>query len=109
MPPPSRGGGGPSRGGSRAIENTAQATISTISPPSRSVRTRRTSIARGPASGVADAAANTDAMISPTGVAIANPMFGLSRSTPGVTSACRPRNPAVERNASEISVSRASR
>ena len=70
--------------------------------------TRRTSIARGPASGVADAAAKPDAMIRPTGVAIANPMFGLSSITPGVARAWSPRNPALERNASEIRVSRAS-
>ena len=47
-------------------------------------------------------------MINPTGVAIAKPMFGLSSSTPGVASACSSRNPAVDRNASEINVSRAS-
>ena len=78
--------------------------------PHRSAgRTRRTSIARGPASGVADAAAKTEAMMSPTGVAIANPMFASGSSTAGVASAWRPRNPALARNAREMSVRRASR
>ena len=83
-------------------------TISAMSPQSSTLRTRRTSIARGPARGVADAAANPDAMIRPTGVAMVNPMFGLSSSTPGVARAWSPRNPALERNASEIRVRRAS-
>ena len=78
-------------------------------PHRSTVLARRTSIARGPASGVADAAANTEAMMSPTGVAIVKPMFAFGSSTAGVASAWRPRNPALARNASEMSVRRASR
>ena len=55
------------------------------------------------------AAAKTDAMINPIGVATVKPRFGWSRRTPGVASACSPRNPAVDRKASEMRVSRASR
>ena len=58
--------------------------------------------ARGPASGLVEAAAKTDAMISPTGVAIANPTFASGSSTPGVARACSPRKPALARNAREI-------
>ena len=39
-------------------------------------RSRRTAPDLGPAYGLADAAAKPDAMIRPTGVAIANPTFG---------------------------------
>jgi len=48
-------------------------------------------------------------MNSPIGVAMTNPLFEPARRTPGVASACRPRNPAAEKNASEIRTRRASR
>jgi hypothetical protein len=55
-----------------------------------------------------DATANTDAIASPTGWARSKPMFGWEIRMPGVASACRARNPAVVRKASETRNSRAS-
>jgi hypothetical protein len=56
----------------------------------------------------ADAAANAAAIASPTGVASSKPAFLPSR-TPGVASACSPRNEALARKPSETRKSRASR
>ncbi len=108
-PTPSLGGGGPSSGGSLARDTNPHATIRTISPPSMTGRSRRTVLARGPAMALVDAAAKSAARTSPIGVATTNPAFGWSSSTPGVASACSPRNPALARNASEMRISRASR
>ena len=58
------------------METTAQAAMIAMSPPSMTDRSRRTAPDLGPAYGLADAAAKPDAMIRPTGVAIANPTFG---------------------------------
>ena len=63
----------------------------------------------GPARVLVEAAANTDAMISPIGVAIAKPTLADGSSTPGVARAWSPRNPALARKAREIRTTRASR
>ena len=65
--------------------------------------------ARGPPRVVTEAAAKNDAMNRPTGVAMTNPAFGESSSTPGVASACRPRKPALARKDNETRTKRASR
>jgi hypothetical protein len=44
----------------------------------------------------------------PTGVARTKPAFGVLSRTPGVASACRPRNVAATRKASETKRTRAS-
>ena len=93
-PTPSLTGGGPSKGGSRASEKSPRPPSATMRPPSSTGRTRSTVRARGPAIALVEAAANIDARTSPTGVAMTNPAFGCSSRTPGVASACRPRNPA---------------
>ena len=72
-------------------------------------RQRSTVAARGPARALADAAANPDATISPTGVATTKPTLGSGKRTSGVASAWRPRNPALARKAIETRTSRASR
>ena len=56
----------------------------------------------------ADAAAKPDATSSPIGVAMTKPSVRPSTNTPGVDSACSPRNPAADRKASETRNSRAS-
>ncbi len=81
--------------GSRARATAQTRHESRRRPPSRTERQRSTVAARGPASGLTDAAAKTDAISSPIGVATTNPVFGWASSTPGVASACRPEEPGA--------------
>ena len=107
-PAPSPAGGGPSSGGSPASETTAQPIISATSPPSRA-RGGEGHVARGPASGADRRGGEHRRDHEPDRGRDANPTFGALSRTPGVASACRPRNPALARNASETRISRASR
>jgi hypothetical protein len=56
-----------------------------------------------------DSAANSPARRRPIGDAIWKPAFLPATRTPGVASACRTRNPALDRKASETRKTRASR
>jgi len=91
-----------------ASETAAQTTIA-MSSAFLSTRLRR--IKSADLSGLSsseEAAAKPAPSRSPIGVAITKPLFGDSRRTPGVASACRPRKPALARKVSETRKSRAS-
>ena len=82
-------------------------TASTAAVSAREWRTIRSDVSSRYST--ADAAAKAPAATSPSGVASTNPAFAPSTSTVGVAIACSPRKPALTRNASPISSSRASR
>jgi hypothetical protein len=95
-------------GGSRSTEAAAHNAIST-SRPARSQRPHRTAAtARWPDRFRLDRTANTEASATPIGVARVKPAFGVSSNTFGVASACNPRNPAADRNASDTNSTRGS-
>ena len=107
--PDARSGVDGSSSGAIPVSDATPQTASSATSPSCSSRAwRMTSIPRPADSSVLEAAANAAATSSPTGVAIAKPAFGPVSRTPGVASACRPRKPAADRNASETRKTRAS-
>lgn len=75
---------GSSSGGTEPKDSAAQATIAATRTPRSSVACLMIARARSGLRGRAEAAAKTEAMRSPTGVATAKPWFGPSSNTPGV-------------------------
>ena len=96
-------------GGSPATETTAQTPMiaSTNASSARAACTIRSDASSRYST--AEAAAKAPANTKPIGVASTNPALPPSTTTFGVASACRPRKPALTRNARPISSSRASR
>ena len=95
-------------GGSSASDSTAHSASNPSTAPTSARAWRMIASEVRSGYSIAEAAASSPATTSPTGVASTNPALPFSSSTPGVASACSPRNPALARNASPISSSRAS-
>ena len=95
-------GGGPSSGGSAASERTPHTTIPRGGRPAAGPSASAAPSPRGDRRrALTDAAANTDAMISPTGVATTKPTLGRGGGRPAWPARGDPGSPALARKASE--------